>query len=533
MNTPFAATHLVPTHAFPFVTAKYRVESNPKYAGNPYIEALPALPDDLALMTALAYLPKFDPAERLLPAPERIQRLDTLQTIVAALPRLVRLARGMLKMICTGYGPRKPFSASDNQTLQSLYDLQQTGCFASARQASLAAQHSMALIGASGCGKSYGLRHIAGLFPQVIYHEQSGKWQFPFLFIEMSYDGESVHTLASELFAEMDRLLPDAGYTDLYMNRKGLNAQQRLAKALALAYEHGTGLIIVDESQNQKSIGNEPARRNGKTASTNAPKSETPLTKLLITASNTSHIPLLLSGTLEMQSLLGSRFTRARRMAGRGSAIWMPLERSGDLAHPGEYEQLLRAIWRYQWVRNPVELTPEWADVFFAHTQAIPDIMVKLFESVQEAAIASKLETLTPELVAAVFRKEFVTTAFGIKALRDGDKVLLEAVTDLYQPDRVEAVLGTQQQFAFQPRGAVIRPKQPAKSAAEVATAAANAAAVAASARKRPKKVDGPGPVPVSVTIEVASQSDLRETLAGTAGAPSLNVVDLTQSVTV
>ena len=164
---------------------------------------------------------------------------------------------------------------------------------------------------------------------------------------------------------------------------------------------------------------------------------------------------------------------------------------------------------------------------------AIPDIMVKLFESVQEAAIASKLETLTPELVAAVFRKEFVTTAFGIKALRDGDKVLLEAVTDLYQPDRVEAVLGTQQQFAFQPRGAVIRPKQPAKSAAEVATAAANAAAVAASARKRPKKVDGPGPVPVSVTIEVASQSDLRETLAGTAGAPSLNVVDLTQSVTV
>jgi hypothetical protein len=503
-------------HTFPFVTAKYRTESDPRYAGNPFIEALPALPDDVALAKALSYLPAFDPAERLLPAPVRIQRLDTLQTLVVALPRLVRLARAVLKMICTGYGPRKPFSASDNAIMQELYELQQTGCFNSVRQTALAAQHSMALIGASGCGKSYALRNIAGLFPQAIYHEATGKWQLPFIFIEMSYDGESVHTLASELFAELDRLIPDAGYTELFMERKGLNAQQRLAKALALVHEHAGGAILVDEYQNQKAIGNEPTRRERKSASTNAPKSETPLAKLLITASNISHVPMVMAGTLEMQALMSSRFTRSRRMAGRGSAVWMPLARSGDLSRPGEFEQFLKALWRYQWVQNPVELTPQWADIFFFHTQGIPDMMVKLFESVQEAAIASKKETLSPELVAAVYAKEFVTAAFGITALRDGDKVLLDAVTDLHQPDPVPAARDTLQQFPI-PRTSEVRAKAPPKPSTVVQMPATKA------------PVKKARPSPVAVSIEVGADSDLRRTLTGAADAPVANVVDLKQ----
>ena len=517
-------------YQFQFVTAKYRTEAIGRYAGNPYIEALPALPDDLTLARVLTYLPAFDPAERQLSAPERIQRLDVLQTMVVALPRLVRLARAVLKMMCTGYGPRRPFSSSDNKTLQELYEMQQTGCFVPVRESARGSQHSMALIGASGCGKSFGLRHIAGLFPPAIYHEQWGKWQLPCLFIEMSYDGESVHTLASELFAELDRLLPDAGYTRLFMERKGLNAQLRLAKALAIAYEHGVGMIVVDEHQNQKSIGNEPSARARKSAATNTPKSETPLSKLLITASNTSHIPLLMSGTLEMQSLVGARFTRARRMAGHGSGVWKPLERSEDFTRPGEYEQLLKALWRYQWIRNPVELTPEWANVMFEHSQGIPDIMVKLFESTQEAAIAGKKETLTPELVAAVFKKEFVTTAFGITALRDGDKVLLDAVTDLYQPDRVEEAREHPGEFVLAlPRSSETRPKKPAPRSDVVGGGVLSSAGIVVTgvAPKRPAKPKVPAPVPAEVSFEIASGSDLRKTLAGMPGAPSLNVVDL------
>lgn len=421
---------------FPFVDAHYRNEAIPRLAGNPYVEALPALQEEGTLAARLTHLPDFDSAERNLPGPERIQRLDALQSVMLALPRVVRLAQSMLKMVRTGYSTRKPFSKEDNQRMRELYALQQTGSFQSLRQTALATQHSMSLIGASGSGKSFALRHIAGMLPPVIWHEQIGKWQLPMLFVEMSYDGESVHTLASGIFQELDRLLPDAGYSAMYMERRGMNAEQRLAKAFRVAHEHGVGMVVVDESQNQRSLGNEVISGHRKKVTTSAPKQETPLTKLLVTASNVSHIPLLLAGTLEMHDLASSRFTRARRHAGHGSAVWHPLERSGDIKKPGEFEMLLICLWRYQWVRNPVVLTDAWAGFFYHYTQGIPDMMVKLYESLQERAIATRQETLTPELLAEVFDSEFMTASFGITALRERDPTLLEAVTDLYQPSR-------------------------------------------------------------------------------------------------
>ena len=172
-------------------------------------------------------------------------------------------------------------------------------------------------------------------------------------------------------------------------------------------------MIFIDEHQNQRSIGNEPnaaSTRKRKAETERHPEKETPLAKLLITASNTSQMPLVMSGTLEMKAMLSPRFSRARRMAGRGSGTWGPLERSGNLLKPGEFELLLMGLWNYQWVRLPVKLTEQWSEFIFKLTQGIPDIMVKLFESSQEAAIADRLETLTQELVEAVLAKEFGTT---------------------------------------------------------------------------------------------------------------------------
>jgi energy-coupling factor transporter ATP-binding protein EcfA2 len=498
---------------FPYVIAEYRKELVPELAGNPYVEALPALPDDVELGRALKRLPRFNPAERELPSAVRIQLLDGLQELVVPLPRLIRLARAVIKMLRTGYKRRRPFTAEDNQILRQLYLQQQSGDFVSAAQNGRAAQHSMALIGSSGSGKSFSLRQIAGLFPQVIYHEELGKWQLPYIFVEMPYDGESLHTLASEIFAELDRLLPDANYTVKF--GEGLNAQRRLALALKLAYEHGVGMIFVDEAQNQKVIGNEPKKRTRRDAAKSNPKSETPLIKLLITQSNVSNMPLCMSGTLEMQTLVGgTRFSRSRRMSGRGSAEWLPLESSGLLERPGEFELMLASVWPYCWLQKPSKLTNDWVRVFFELTQGIPDIIVKLYESSQEAAIANRTEQLTEALVRTVFKKEFFVSEFGIVALRDKNRLMLDVVPDLYLPDSVESFLEDAAETS-----------SPVADAVDAATAALQKAAQRqAKAAKAPKAGKTP-PAPVAVSVELAAAADLRETITDTAAEDRLNHV--------
>jgi hypothetical protein len=513
-HTPAALQSLSPELAcFPFVPAKYRQEQIPRLAGNPYVEALPELPDDVTLARELRRLPPFDPAERLLPAPMRIQLLDGLQELVVPLPRLVRLARAVIKMLRTGYKRRRPFSKEDQELLQALYLQQQTGTFVSAAQNQLAAQHSMALIGGSGCGKSFSLRQIAGLFPQVIHHEEIGKWQLPFIFVEMAYDGESLHTLASEIFRELDRLLPDAGYTERF--GEGLNAERRLALALRLAYEHGVGMIFVDEAQNQKMVGNDPKRRTRRGAAKSTPKSETPLTKILLTASNTSHMPVCMSGTLEMQTLVGgTRFSRSRRMSGRGSAEWMPLESSGTLAAPDEFELMLKSLWPYCWLQKPKPLTDGWVKLFFELTQGIPDILVKLYESSQEAAIANKSEELTEALVRMVFAKEFFVAEFGIVALRDKNRFMLELVTDLYMPEQLNALLAEESETP-----------NPVDVAVDAANAALQKTARRQEKAAQPKPAGKAPPTPTPVSIELAANSDLRHAVVGTASGDKLNHV--------
>lgn len=498
---------------FPYVNAQYRKELVPELAGNPYVEALPALPDDVELARALKRLPRFDPRERELPHTVRIQLLDGLQELVVPLPRLVRLARAVIKMLRTGYKRRRPFSAEDNEILRQLYLQQQSGTFVSAAQNGRGAQHSMALIGSSGSGKSFSLRQIAGLFPQVVYHEELGKWQLPYIFVEMPYDGESLHTLASQIFAELDRLLPDANYSEKF--GKGMNAERRLATALRVAYEHGVGMIFVDEAQNQKVLGNDPKKRTRRDAVKSNPKSETPLIKLLITQSNISNMPLCMSGTLEMHTLVGgTRFSRSRRMSGRGSAEWLPLEATGLLERPGEFELMLSAIWPYCWLQKPVKLTNEWVRVFYKLTQGIPDIMVKLYESSQEAAIANRTETLTPELVRSVFKREFFVSEFGIVALRDKNRLMLDVVTDLYLPDPVESFL---EQGAETP--------SPVGAAVDAATAALQKAARRQAKAAQAKPAGKASPTPAAVSIELAADSDLRSAVVGTESGDKLNHV--------
>lgn len=431
----------------PHEPAEYRPVTLPLHNDNPYVLALPEMPSDEELMVALTRTPKFDPKDRKRSPAERVMLLNQLGNIFVATARHTRLLRGMLKLMIQGYEKRKPTTAEHRLRMQSAYQqMQATGAFRPVPWNSVRSQLSMGLAGAAGIGKTYTMRHIMSLLPPAIYHPLTGLWQLPFLFIEMPYDGESVHTLASSIFQEIDRLLPSENYSHTYMVRTRVNAQTRLAMALNLAAELGVGMLIVDEQQNQKHIGNDSSKRRTRHASAavNLPRNETPLLKLLITASNNAHIPLCLTGTLESQDIVGARFTRARRMSGNGSALWLPLKPTFDMNDDkrGEFEELMKVLWKYQWVTNRTDITPKMHELFWRLTQGLPDMMVKLFSATQEAAIVGGTETLTPALFQATYDSQFWAAHLGLEALRKGDRVLTEAVPDIHHTNRSPAFRG-------------------------------------------------------------------------------------------
>ena len=432
-------------HTFSCVNAIYRKATDKRHAGNPYIEALPPLPSDSQLLRALGVTPDFDPAERFLENQVRFERLNCLEQLLVPLPRLVQLASAIFKLLIAGYINRRPFTIADNRVMQDLYAEQMSGKFLASGRAELAAQFTMALIAASGMGKSFSLRHIASLLPPAIWHEAIGKWQLPFLFIEMPFDGVGAHSLASEMFEEFDRLLPDGNYHECFMVKTKTNAIERLRLALSIARDHGVGMIVVDEAQGTPPKPTEspdaaeplPGSRT-KRANRNIQgvQSETTLLKQLIRGSNVSHIPLLLSATPELKRRIG-RFSLARRSAGRGSAQWGPLV-------PSERRALLAGLFRLQFVRKPVDLDDQWSAFFGEVTQDLPDIIVKLFAESQIYAIRSGAETLSQELVRTVLARSFITTEYGIQAIRSRDRTLLSVVTDLDLTDPLPPASGLQ-----------------------------------------------------------------------------------------
>src|SRR5690606_17028346 len=91
---------------------------------------------------------------------------------------------------------------------------------------------------------------------------------------------------------------------------------------------------------------------------------------LLVTASNTGNMPLMLTGTMELNPTVNERASLARRKVGRGSAVWHPLRRERLAQEPcSEFDIFMRALFKSQWLPTLVTYDDTWSKLFFEHTQ--------------------------------------------------------------------------------------------------------------------------------------------------------------------
>lgn len=91
-------------------------------------------------------------------------------------------------------------------------------------------------------------------------------------------------------------------------------------------------------------------------------------------------------------------------------------------------------MWEYQWVRNPVELTDEIANVLYEESQGIIDICLKLFSLSQIRAISTGSETLTVPLIRQVARDHLKLVQPMLQALKSGDMSKIARYEDIYFP---------------------------------------------------------------------------------------------------
>ena len=386
--------------------AVYQPSLIPGYRSNPLIEALPPIWTATETISQLRYEPEYDETVRQLPTELRLHLLhDTLQ-FFEPMPVHVELEQRLSRLIRAGYQGRNPlqrgFRHQMNLRLQREQQVRQH-----------TRSQGFTLLGMSGVGKTTALESILALYPQIVmhqaYHDQPfSHLQVVWLKLDCPHDG-SIRGLCLNFFQAMDGLLETRYYRYHAMAR--VNAV------------HSLGVLVIDEIQHLSE-----ARSGGAAKMLN----------FFVHLVNTIGMPVILVGTPKAQAIVGGEFRQARRGAGQGDLVWNRMEQ--DVM----WDLFLQALWRYQFTRHVVPLTPQLSQALYDVTQGITDLAVKVYMLAQIRAMTTGRERLTPTLIQSVATDSLRLAQPMLAALRSGDPMKLAQFEDI-QPLDMSAVFRSAQ----------------------------------------------------------------------------------------
>ncbi len=408
------------------VIASYTPQRIPQFQGNPLIEALPPSMSDDELFESLSLLPDFAPEQRTWETHERMHMLQSLQNFLVPLGRHFELARALDSMMRAGYVGRAPCTPEHARVFQAIYEKQKAGIPFSQSATTRTPQISTALVGLSGLGKTTTVKRWQAHIPNVIYHPELKVYQVPYLHVEMPSDGSSIKGLAHGILHKLDELIPGADYYQTFAVKGRPGADTLMRSVARLLHMHVVGLLVCDEVQNLA----------------NSHKGAQTVMTELVSACNDLHVPILFIGTNKAAKVLSLDFRQSRRASGHGLAPWDRLRNDVGEDEADEWHELMQVMWRHQWVRRPVELNALLLDTMYEYSQGVIDIAIKLFASCQARAMLDGTETITPELISDVYRRELKLLHPMIDALRANDIERLAAFDDV-APLGLSEILGS------------------------------------------------------------------------------------------
>lgn len=385
------------------IEARYVAQRIPQYKDNPLIEALPPIRDDEELLSSLTLAPEFEPDQRSWPTSERVHLLEGLQNFMVPFAKHLELARALDSMLRTGYVGRAPRTPEHARISQDIYERQMAGLSFRQSADTRTPQLSRSLIGISGMGKTTTVRRCLANLPRVIYHPDLHVYQIPYLHVEMPSDGSSIKGLAHGILSQVDELIPGANYYQEHALRGKPGADTLMRSVARIMHQHFVGILVGDEVQNIA----------------NAHKGDQTVMTELVSACNALGVPILFIGTNKAAKILKLDFRTARRGSGHRIAPWDRLPESVADDDIDEWIEFLDVLWKYQWVRRPVELDHLLVATMYRLSQGVIDIAIKLFASAQARAMLDGSETITVELLKSVYDTELQFLHPMLSALRD------------------------------------------------------------------------------------------------------------------
>jgi len=197
-------------------------------------------------------------------------------------------------------------------------------------------------------------------------------------------------------------------YLDQYKkSRTSVGAMLTLMQRIA--QEYSLGLLVADEVQHLAQA------KSGSDAMLN----------FFVTLVNTIGVPVILIGTSKALPILQGQFRQARRSSGHGDLIWNRMKKERT------WTVFVESIWKYQWIRNKVPLTPEMLDMIYQETQGIIVLAVVLYVLLQEDAIITERETFRAEDIRRVSKERMALVQPMLEALRNNDQRNIDKYEDI------------------------------------------------------------------------------------------------------
>jgi hypothetical protein len=298
-------------------------------------------------------------------------------------------------------------------------------------------------------GKSTTVEAALASYPQYILHESLDLHQVVWLKVECPKDG-SVKDAALNILRAFDEVLGTQHAPRTHDNVPLSHLTNRIKD---LARAHFLGVLVLDELQNvsvRKSGGREE------------------LLNWFQELVNELKLPLIVLGTFKARAVLQLDARHSRRAGVLGGATWRPLTRGP------EFDLLVEALWTFQWLREPGELTEEFKATVFKETQGVVAFIVDFFMVTQLHALSHAKETLTPEMYSHVARTEFEFLQPLLNALRSKQPNRMAKFEDVESYD-IDEIIEKQQLLISQAATAAEKVK-PGSTIVTRATAAVRAA---------------------------------------------------------